>query len=270
MSAARTAALAAAAVLAATGLALIWVARIAANRFVYVSELGAQGEPTAEVFRWALMLIAVSAGIVALCAPRLTPRVRWLAAVPPAIVLGGAAVAFGIASQVTCTATCPLPVGPAFTWQDLIHTTAAVLGFAGAAFAMLQVATDRRYRRLAHYSLVSAIAVAVISGAGGLLSVFQVFTQFGGVLEIVATTIALLWLVVLAAVLAVEVSRAAASVGESDGVAETETETDVATDQVPTGRADAAHSRRSPRIHASTPSARRTSISISDSSRSTH
>ncbi|WP_382307906.1 DUF998 domain-containing protein [Herbiconiux sp. UC225_62] len=199
-----------AALLGATGLALIWVARIAAARFLYVSELGATGEPTAEVFRWGLVLVAVAAMLVALAAPQLHPRVRWLAVVPPAAVLAGSAIAFGIASQVTCTVGCPLPVGSAFTWQDLIHTSCAVLGFAGAAFVMLQVAADRSFRALARFSLVSAIAVAVIAGVGGLLSLFRIGTQVGGVLELVATTIALLWLVGLAAFLAVSVGRGVA------------------------------------------------------------
>jgi hypothetical protein len=203
----RSAGLSSAAGAAAVGLSLIWAARIVAARFVYVSELGATGEPTAEVFRWGLVLIAAAALIVAICAPRLRPRVRWLAVVPPAAVLAGSALAFGVASQITCTVGCPLPVGSAFTWQDLIHTTCAVLGFAGAAFVMLQVAADRTFRALARFSLISAIAVAVIAGVGGLLSLLRFGTQVGGVLELVATTVALLWLVGLAAFLAVAVRR---------------------------------------------------------------
>ncbi len=188
---------------AAAGLGLIWAARLSASRFLYVSELGADGEPTAATFRWALVLVSVAAALVALAAPPLTPRIRWLAVVPPAVVLAGAAVAFGIASQVTCTAYCPLPVGASFTWQDFIHTVSAVLGFAGAAFVMLQVAADRRFRRLARFSLGSAIAVALISATGGMLSVLRFGTQVGGVLEFVATSIALVWLVGLAVFLAV-------------------------------------------------------------------
>lgn len=190
------------------GLALIWVARLSADRYLYVSELGATGEPTAEVFRWAMMFVAASAALVALCAPRLEPRVRWLAVAPPAAVLGGAAVAFGIASQVTCTYGCPLPVGPAFTWQDLVHTVCAVIGFAGAAFVMLQVSVDRRFTGLARFSTSAAIAVAVIAGVGGLLSLLRFGTQVGGILELVATTIALAWLATLALVLATAELRA--------------------------------------------------------------
>ncbi|MDO9397036.1 MAG: DUF998 domain-containing protein [Herbiconiux sp.] len=197
-----------AALLAATGLVLIWVARVVADKFVYVSELGAAGEPNAEQFRWGMTMVAVAAAVVAACAPRLSPRVRWLAVLPPAGVLAGAALAFGIASQVTCTTGCPLPVGDAFTWQDLVHTVCAVIGFAGAAFVMLQLAVDARHRRLARFSLFSAVAVAVIAGVGGLLSLLRFGTHVGGVLELVATTIALLWLVGVALFLAVDLARA--------------------------------------------------------------
>jgi hypothetical protein len=203
----RTIGLLLAALATATGLTLIWAARLSADRYLYVSELGATGEPTAEVFRWGLVLVAASAALVALCAPRLEPRVRWLAVAPPAVVLAGAALAFGIASQVTCTYGCPLPVGEAFTWQDLIHTVCAVIGFAAAAYAMLQVAVDRRFRALGRFSTVSAVAVAVIAGVGGLLSLLRFGTQVGGILELIATTVALVWLMVLAVVLAVATFR---------------------------------------------------------------
>ncbi|WP_291051139.1 DUF998 domain-containing protein [Herbiconiux sp.] len=203
----RAAVLWVAAALATTGLVLIWVARLSADRFLYVSELGAAVEPTAEVFRVALACVAAGAALVAVAAPRMSPRTRLLTAVPPGVVLAVAAVSFGVASQVTCTQYCPLPVGPAFTWQDLIHTVSAVIGFAGAAFVMLQVASDTRFRRLARFSAFSAVSVAVIAGVGGLLSLLRFGTQVGGVLEFVATTIALLWLVGLAVLLAVETAR---------------------------------------------------------------
>jgi len=218
----RAAGLAAAAVLTAAGLVLIWVARLSADRFLYVSELGASVEPTAVVFRIALSSVAVSAGLVALCMPRLSPRTRFFSAVPAAVVLAISAVAFGIASQVTCTQYCPLPVGAAFTWQDLIHTVCAVIGFAGASFVMLQVATDSRFHRLARFSAAAAISVAVIAGIGGLLSLLRFGTQVGGILELVATTIALVWLIGLASLLAADVWPRA--VGAAPGLPETGTE----------------------------------------------
>ncbi|WP_368498642.1 DUF998 domain-containing protein [Herbiconiux sp. A18JL235] len=201
--------LALAAAMAATGLALIWVARFGADRFLYVSEMGAPEEPTAGIFQVAMVLVSLAALVVALVAPRLDPSVRRLAVVPSSLVLGVAAICFGIASQVTCTQYCPLPVGDRFTWQDLIHTSCAVIGFAAAAFVMLQAAVDRRLARLARFSLVAAVVVAVIAGLGGLLSLLRFATELGGVLELIATTVALGWLVGLAAFQAVD--RAAAA-----------------------------------------------------------
>jgi hypothetical protein len=201
MTRARAAALTLAAALAAVGLILIWVARLSADRYLYVSELGAIGEPTADVFRWAMTAVAVGA---AMPAGALTPRGRVLRAIPPAVVLLAAAAAFGLASQVTCTRYCPLPVGPGFTWQDLVHTSAAVIGFAGASWVMLQVASDARLKRLARFSLVAALAVALIAATGGILSLLQFGTEVGGLLELVATTVALTWLVGLSLFLAIE------------------------------------------------------------------
>lgn len=221
---ARAAGLALAAVLAGSGLVLIWVARLSATRFLYVSELGAAGEPTAEVFRWAMTAIAVGAAVTAIAMPArsLSPRGRVLAALPPAAVLLTAAAAFGVASQVTCTRYCPLPVGSAFTWQDLVHTVCAVIGFAGAAWVMLQVSSDRRMRRLARFSLVCALAVAVIAAAGGILSLMRFGTEVGGLLELVATTVALTWLVGLSALLALETARSKNPGAGTNSVADTD------------------------------------------------
>ncbi|MCS5713862.1 DUF998 domain-containing protein [Herbiconiux sp. CPCC 205716] len=209
MTRVRAAALILAAALAAIGLVLIWVARLHADRYLYVSELGAIGEPTAEVFRWAMTSVAVGAAITALAMPpgSLTPRGRALRAVPPAVVLLAAAAAFAVASQVTCTRYCPLPVGPGFTWQDLVHTTAAVVGFVGASWVMLQVASDARLKRLARFSLVAALAVALIAATGGILSLLRFGTELGGLLELTATTVALAWLVGLSLLLATETAR---------------------------------------------------------------
>jgi hypothetical protein len=192
-------AVAAAAVL--VGLGLLWGARIAANRFIYVSELGADGEPTAWAFRWALLLIAVAAVIVAAAATHLRSRMRILAVTTPSVSLLVAGAAFAFASQVTCTSGCPLPVGASFTWQDFAHTVIAVLGFAAACVAMLQIATARDHPRLARLSMVSAVVVAVVAGTGGILSLARFMQHLGGLLEFTATTVALLWLAVLAVAL---------------------------------------------------------------------
>ncbi|HWR85324.1 MAG TPA: hypothetical protein VN200_04955, partial [Rhodoglobus sp.] len=48
----------------------------------------------------------------------------------------------------------------------------------------------------------SGISVAVIAGAGGLMSVFRWQAEFGSRLEFVATTMAIGWLVLLGATIA--------------------------------------------------------------------
>jgi hypothetical protein len=206
----RVAMLSLAATAALTALVLIWIARLSATRFLYVSELGADGEPTAVVFRWAMTLVAASAAVTALWAGGIRPGVRWLAVIAPPVVLMIAAVSFGVASQVTCTRYCPIPYGPSFTWQDFTHTSFAVVGFAAGCVAMLQVAVDRAHRGLARFSIASAVAVGAIAATGGLLSLAHFAVELGGVLELIATTIALLWLVGLAVLLAVAPSAAPA------------------------------------------------------------
>lgn len=61
------------------------------------------------------------------------------------------------------------------------------------ALAMLQMASIRSVGALRWASLGSGIAVALVALAGGLLSLLQVATDLGGLLEFVATTIGLGW-----------------------------------------------------------------------------
>lgn len=189
-------------VLVVAALAVIWGARLTVPRVMYVSELGATGEPTAEWFRAALLLIVAGGSLVAWAGRRIRTAAPLLRAWTPAISLWIGCAFFLVASQVTCTARCPLPYGPSFTWQDLIHTSVAVLAFAAACWAMLQCSFAVGHRALRRFSLASGIAVAVVAGAGGILSLARFGTNVGSVLELVATTIALAWLGVLGVSLA--------------------------------------------------------------------
>jgi len=205
-------------VLVLAGLALLLGARLSLTRWVYVSEMGAPDMPTAGVVQAALLLVAAGGTAVAIGARAV--RTRLLPALPPALALLLASACFALASQVTCTAGCPLPVGASFSWQDLIHTSAAVLGFASACVAMLQLATARERPAVARLSLIAGIAVAVVAGAGAILSLLRVWMRLGGTLEFVATAIALLWLAVVGAVLArEELSSARASRGRGRAAA---------------------------------------------------
>jgi hypothetical protein len=188
-------------------LVIIWMARLPIARDLYVSELGAQGEPTARAFMIALLLIVAGGSAIAFAGRRVRSRLRALAIWTPAISLWIACAFFLFASQVTCTAGCPLPYGPTFNPQDFSHTLAAVLAFAFACWAMLQTSFAQGHKVLARLSLASSILVAVIAGTGGLLSLFQFQQGFGSRLEFVATTIAIAWLVIFGGVLIARLIR---------------------------------------------------------------
>ena len=138
-------------------------------------------------------------------------RVRVLRAWTPAVSLWIGCGLFLFASQVTCTAGCPLPYGSTFTARDFAHTLAAVLAFAAACWAMLQSSFAQNHRVLALFSRLTGVAVAVIAGTGGLFSLFRFQQELGSRLEFVATTLAIAWLIVFGAVLAAERLRAGAA-----------------------------------------------------------
>lgn len=186
---------AAGAVLVLAGLTILVAARWSLGDAVYVSEMGAPGMPTAGAFQVALVLIAAGGGSIAGAASAV--RSRLLPLVWPALTILAASGCFLLISQVTCTSGCPLPLGPTFTWQDFIHTGVAVLGFALAGFAMLQVAFGNVDRALRRLSLWSAFAVAGVALAGAQFSLFRYFTDFGGLCEFVATALGLSWIALL-------------------------------------------------------------------------
>jgi len=192
-------------------LAIIWIARAGVARELYVSELGADGEPTAAWFERALLLLVAGGFLVAWAGRSVRSRVRVLRWWPPSVSIAVASALFLVASQVPCTSGCPVPrFGPDLSWQDLGHVTSAALAFAFAAWAMLQCAFAVGHRMIRRFSLVAAISVAVIAGCGGLMSVFDFHAWLGSRFEFVATTIGIGWLAVYGVALAVEGRRAIA------------------------------------------------------------
>jgi hypothetical protein len=189
-------------VLVVAALVIIWGARLSIPRELYVSELGAEGMPTAKWFEAALLLVVAGGALIAWAGRRVRSRLRVLAAWTPAISLWIACGFFAFASQVTCTAGCPLPYGASFDLQDFLHTLSAVLAFAAACWAMLQSSFARHHRVLAVFSGLMGILVAVIAGTGGLFSLFRFQVVLGSRMEFVATTLAIGWLVVFGVVLA--------------------------------------------------------------------
>lgn len=192
--------------LSVTGaLAIIWIARFGVSRELYVSELGADGEPTAEWFERALLLLVAGGLLVAWAGRRIvsrSPVLRWWR---PSVSIAVASALFLVASQVPCTSGCPVPrFGPDLSWQDLGHVTAAALAFAFAAWAMLQCAFAVGHAAIRRLSFVAAVSVAVIAGAGGLMSLFNFYAWIGSRFEFVATTIGIAWLAVYGLAIAFE------------------------------------------------------------------
>lgn len=185
-------------------LVLVWGARGTIARELYVSELGAEGMATRQVFMSALLSLVVGGVLIAWAGRGVRAEVAVLRWWSPSVSLWIASGLFLLASQVTCTYGCPAPVGAAFTWQDLVHTLAAVLAFCFTCLAMLQTASARRQPVLAALSAVCAWGVAAIAGLGGALGVLRVEVALGSALEFVAMTIGVGWVVAFGAALAIE------------------------------------------------------------------
>jgi len=183
------------AVSALTGLVTIWIARSTVPHWIYVSELGAQGAPTAPAFAVALLAIAFGGAAIAVGSSAFRAVNRVLGAWPVAVTIAASAVCFVVASQVTCTATCPVPlVNPRAQPQDLIHIAFAVLGFGLGCWAMLQCAFVRAHRAVRRISLVACGTVAVITIVGGVLAIFHVAVDLGAFSEFAGMTVAIGWL----------------------------------------------------------------------------
>jgi hypothetical protein len=209
-------------------LAIIWIARVGVPRELYVSELGADGEPTAVWFERALLLLVAGASAIAWTGRGILSRAPVLRWWRPSVSLAIASALFLVASQVTCTSGCPVPrFGPELSWQDLGHVSAATLAFAFSAWAMLQCAFAVGHRAIRRFSFIAAISVAVIAATGGLMSVFDFYAWFGSRLEFVATTIGIAWVAVYGIALALEKRSALAAHGAQEVVGENDEPADL-------------------------------------------
>lgn len=198
------------AVASVSAVVAIWLARATFTHWVYVSELGAVGAPTARVFAAALLAIAFGGWAIAYAAWPLRSRSRVLRTWPPAATIGASALCFVVASQVTCTSTCPVPfVNPDARPQDLVHIVFAVLGFALGCYAMLQCVFVRGHVAVLRMSLVACCAVAVVTIIGGVLAIAHVAVDFGAAAEYAGMTIAIGWLATLGVSLGLRPRRAA-------------------------------------------------------------
>ena len=170
---------------------LIWLSRLWDPTVHYVSQLGATGMPTAPVFNSALLLLGIAAVLVdrAILHRPDVYVVGW----PIAATLVVCGACFALASVVTCSPGCPVPFTPGALPQDLIHISAAVLGFVLAIVAMAQVSVLRRRPWMRAASLATLVAVGLTSFIGAMLALFRGDTVLGGNLEFIAATLAIAW-----------------------------------------------------------------------------
>ena len=180
-----------------------------------MSELGATGAPTARMFEVALLMIVAGGSLVAFAGKDIRSRVRILLLWTPAVSIWISCGFFLIASQVTCRYECPLPTLSPFDAQDFTHITCAVLAFLLACWAMLQTSFAHDHTVLRRFSLAMAIAVGVISGLGGILSLARFDTDIGANCELTATGLAIGWVVVYGIVIAAGRIRGQRRVDES-------------------------------------------------------
>jgi hypothetical protein len=149
-------------------LGMMWSARIVFDGNTYVSGLGAHSEITAVAFNISLGLVAAGGALCAGGLWGLGSGRGLLGAWAVSTSLLAASSMFAVGATVPCSTGCPIPLTPAAGMQDLVHTTAAVIGFAFAGVAILQtLRIDRSYALLAAPSI---LLVIVASATGGILS----------------------------------------------------------------------------------------------------
>lgn len=181
------------------GAVVIGHARAAADRFLYISELGAIGMPTAAQFQVGFVLVIAGILLVAVVLRDVRTRLPLLRRWAPAAALVTAGALFLVAAAVPCSMGCPSLLTDAAQWRDWVHIVAAVLAFVAGCLAMLQFATARD-RWVARLSTVGGLAVGIIAAVGGIISLARGNTDVGSTLEYVAAGIGVAWLIAMAVV----------------------------------------------------------------------
>lgn len=170
----------------------IWSIRLGTDAEIYVSGFGATGRSTALVFNTALAGVGIGGLLISLAARRLVAPAAALAAFCWCLAI--ASLSFVGASRITCTLGCPIPFTDGAPWQNAVHVGLACLGFGLAIIAILISSRLGSLPRRLMWPTV--IGVAIPAATGGILSLLGLAVGLGGWLELVATTVALGWLIV--------------------------------------------------------------------------
>jgi hypothetical protein len=202
----------------------------------YLSELGVDPAPRAELYRLAVLAAALTVALLgAACAAGLgTPAAPgtsaaprsgagpgsgagsgpwrlpgWLGSLPTvagapvaAAALGASAVFFLGSAGVTCSPGCPLPPHDAPALRDLVHAgcSAAALGLAGLGALALAGHPDRV---LAACSRVAGWLVLALVAATGAMLLVQSHGLVNGLLERAVVVVALGWALAVSGLAAV-------------------------------------------------------------------
>ncbi|GAA3606000.1 DUF998 domain-containing protein [Agrococcus terreus] len=184
------------------GAALIGRARAMVDRYLYISELGAQYMLSAPLFQVGFCLVVVGILLVAVVVRDQRTTLPLLRRWAPAASLVVAAALFAVAAAVPCSPGCPSLLADGAEWRDLVHIAAAVLAFVAGCVAMLQFATasDRWVARL---STVGGVVVGVVAAIGGIISLARGNTDVGSTLEYVAAGLGVVWMLAMVVVHAI-------------------------------------------------------------------
>ena len=182
------------ALLVVMGASIMVVQRLEHDRWYYISEFGAAGLETEEDFKVGFTMLACGLLLAAwsLRTVKRTSGGRRLV-IRPWMTIAIAGVCFFVASQVNCTESCPSIANPDATARDLVHVWFAIAGFVFGCLTMLLMAAAKK-GRLRQVTIAAALAIGVISGTGGILSLVGSTNELGAILEHVAAGIGLVWL----------------------------------------------------------------------------
>ncbi|GAA2544489.1 hypothetical protein GCM10010435_11300 [Winogradskya consettensis] len=174
----------------------------------YVSETGTAGLRFAVAYRTGLILLAAGVALLGL-ALRPAPR-------PVAALLGVAAFLAAVSGVVPCTNQCPLPPFEPTTLSDVVHTAASIIGMVMLAGVMAMIGFSSLLRSPALTRALSFFAPAVVAffrpasrrlsavgatlmvplgAALGLTMLFAGRGPVGAILERLALTVAVSWLI---------------------------------------------------------------------------
>ncbi len=149
-------------------------ARVTVPRDLYVSELGAEGMPTAEWFRIALLLIVVGGTLIAWAGRGGCTASRPCCALgPQPYRCGSDAPSSCSRRRLTCTAWPRSHTARASTCRTSCTRWLRSSRSGSRAGRCCRASFAREHKVLARLSLIASISVAVIAGSGGLLALFR-------------------------------------------------------------------------------------------------